>query len=481
MTVPFDSTGHIISSSQVTTPDVQRKEQIHYPMLGIIISVHPSDHEQNSSATVTSDDRGWRHECTVLVVQGTREISMILENVAIPPQCHSGMDNFEEDLPRGLSYGANVNGTIVRENFFNVSPFDLDAEWCVVNFIGGSIQRPFIQNWWHHPRNNKDLATAQKAKSGATTLKQVDVDKNRFRKFRRLNGVQSLINPQGDVYLNTTEANSEMTFDDGKIARRQYAKGGSIQVDVKASQQLEFNWNKPIEGLAAGSSSATQVRDPALSHTRHDRSNPKVRETSRTLIRTKEFSHLLKTSQAQVYCQNTESEEGGKKGECVLIGEDTVQLAQGEGTVSSVVLQDGAIKIIERGGTIVYVQDDEVVIKTTSNGMVNIAPGGAVSITGTNVSIATMCGVGPAAQALLRQPVATKKYTDAEKTMLSSITTALSVAVGIYKPQSTAAPPVPLMTSDLVALVALLEVSLLAITSFTGSVDALLSESLSAS
>jgi hypothetical protein len=412
-------------------------------MLGIVLNVYPSDHEQNASSTVESDDRGWRHECTVLALKGTTEIYMLLENVVIPPSSHSGMDNFDEELPRGLNARSSVDGELIRENFFNISPYDLDAEWCVINFVGGSIKKPFIQNWWYHPRNKTDLATAKRAQQGTTTLKQVDVDKNRFRKFKRLNGTRLTVNTQGDVYLDTTEANNTVEFTDGKLQRQAFNNGGSLQVNVKHSQQLELNWNTPVEGLAAGSTSASQTRDESLSHASHIVGAPAVRETTRTLVRTSEFSQLTKTSSIQTQCSNTESMDG-KKGEFIVSAEDSVQLVQGDSPVASFTIQNGNFQLIAKDGTTIYIQDDEIVIKNKSGGMVNIAPGGAI----TALAPAVILGDNTAQKVVLH---------DAWLLAWSSMTTSIAPLVTKYAAQP--APPLVTVPDFLVLLQAIASVA----------------------
>jgi len=297
--------GSIYSSSQLSLEEDLEDQRAFYPMVGVILNVNPSDDPDNLSAGVEgSDQKGWRHECRVLIMDANTEPNLILENVIIPPNSHCGVDNYEEDLPRGLL--RSLDGQKLSEHFKDHDITRLDAEWCVVAFIGGSIDKPFITNWWHHPLNFHDPASSGQALKG-NSLKQVDLQKNKLRKLRRINGVQMLVSPEGDVYLDTSEANSKLDVLPS-VKRMGVKKGGSIQVNVKSTQQAELNWNTPVEGLKAGSTSTSRSREEALSHIKapvKPVGNPKARETTRTMVRIKEYEALVRTSNLNIECQNT--------------------------------------------------------------------------------------------------------------------------------------------------------------------------------
>lgn len=451
--MPIIADGTVLSSSLCLHPAIDEDRRMSNPMIGIILEVYPVDTDDNLSNSFKSDCRGWRHECKVLVLENNAEPYLLLDNVVIPPSSHSGIDNFEEELPRGIGKELLTGGSVPKY-FEKVDPNDLDAEWCIVNFIGGSLDKPFIQGWWHHPRNVFDPATAGKAKNGPSTLQQVNLEKNRFRKFRRLNGTQFVVNTQGDVYLNTTEANSETKFTDSSINRTQFDSGGSIQVDVKASQQLEFNWNTPVFGLAAGSNSQQRKQDASLPQPNKINPTPSARETIRTIVRFKEYSALLKTSQVNIQCQTEE-----ESGEFTVLAEDKVTLMQGDSVVSTLSMQNGLIRIIASDGSLISVGNDTVSIVTPSGGTVSIAPGGNVLVTGSSIVLGAPCTIGtPAGQPLVKGTVFNTSfsgYLDAESNLatinvsvfnqlagactspplsaLATYFTQLSTAWGVYK------------------------------------------------
>jgi hypothetical protein len=384
MSDTFLPDGTVLSSSQFDHPEIGEDQRVSTPMLGIVLAVNPSDDPNNLTATATDDDRGWRHECSVLIVDNNGEPNLILENVSLPPGSHSGVDNFDEDLPRGLGQSL-LTGKKVPEDFKGIDFNELNAEWCVLNYIGGAIDKPFVQNWYNHPRNTFDPAT-----SGNACLTQVDLAKNKFRKFRRINGVNLVVNQNGDVYLNTAEANSKVDISSGNPVRTKYDKGGSVQVDIKSSQQMEFNWNTPVEGLAAGSNSQTQSRDPSLPHVKHREGTPEARGTSRTLLRFKEYEAYVKTSSLNINCAT----EGSTNGEFVALGENMITLMQGDSTVGSVTLHNGAIQAISSDGSLLEIAQDTASLATSSGATVSITPGGAVNVSGTSVVVSAPCTVG---------------------------------------------------------------------------------------
>lgn len=323
-------TGDVISSSQLTHPAHKAIGQGVFPMVGIILSVQPSDAKGNWTAENHPQLRGSRHECSVIAARNYGMPDSILHNVVIPPQRHSGMDNYEEDLPRGCS--KYLDGSAYKADFSDVDMTKLDGEWCVVSFIGGDQQYPYISNWWPHPHNNIDPATSGETPIDGTkaNLVQCDLKKNRTRRIYRKNGVLTAVNREGSVYLDTTEAGRTIRLEGTKRTASQVDKGGHVQVDVKKKAQFEINWNdKAIKGpkLGAGSVTSNPVHDPDLPHDDQPLSEtkPEARATERTFIRGKEYELLLKTSGLNVQCET----QGSNKGIFDARGDEEIVLVQG--------------------------------------------------------------------------------------------------------------------------------------------------------
>lgn len=344
------SDGSVLSSSQQMAEEFLTNDTV-MPMYGIILDVYPSDSEKNYSAQGTFDLRGHRHECTVLAAENfALQPDVLLDNVVIPPQRPSGIDNFDEDLPRGCSQM--IDESEYKDNFEKIDYGKLDGEWCIINFVGGSIDHPYIAAWWPHPSNRFDPATSGSGNEGGA-LKQVDIKKNRSRFLRRVNGSYVLVSKAGDVYLDTSEANSSVTVKDGKIDRKLIDKGGNVQVDLAKKAQLELNFNdKEHKNPRIGAGSTSQltvngetvesdapVTEPDLPHSDNGnvQGDPKVRETSRTFLRAREYELLVKSSKILVFADA----QGGFDGDIELVCDKLTKIKAG----SDVVVESPNIQI----------------------------------------------------------------------------------------------------------------------------------------
>lgn len=379
--------GSVVSSSQFRFSDVDGYRNASIPMEGIIVDVVPSDDPNNLTSSAVSSKRGFRHECTVLVIDDYGSSYLLLENVVIPPNKHSGVDDFEEDLPRGVS--GHVDKQQLNKHWKNIDISRLDGEHCVVSFIGGCLDKPFISNWWPHPANNFDLST-----SGQTCLKQADSKKNQSRAMRRVNGVLQLITKEGDVYFDTNEASStvDITSEKGTTSgyrRKLSAKGGNVQVNIKKNKQLEINWNDPVEGLGAGSTSASQDREVDLPHVDHAKAlaayTPPKRDITKTFVRFNQNEILEKTNNWTVNCGTVDD----KKGEALILADESINLyvRNGDNPVNVIHMEDNKIQLITRSGTQIDLMEDEISILTKSGGFIHvngtkIAVAGQVDISG---------------------------------------------------------------------------------------------------
>jgi hypothetical protein len=385
--------GSVVSSSQIHFSEIDAYRRINGTMQGVILTVTPSDDPENLSSVSTTTSRGFRHECKVLVYDDDGTNYLLLSNVVIPPKCHSGIDNYEEDLPRGATACVDNQQLDVNwKTFKNVDVTRLDGEHCLVGFIGGNIDKPYIASWWPHPANRFDPAT-----SGQACLAQVDPKKNKSRAIRRVNGVLQVVTKDGDVYFDTTEASSVVKIASEKgltsgYERQLKDKGGSIQVNIKQNQQLEINWNTPVEGLKAGSTSSSQEREVDLPHIDHAKAiaaaTPPKRETSSSFIRFKQQEMFQRTSNYTVSCE----EAGDTKGEYVVAASDSINLYVRKGDTPTVTfhIEDGKLQLINSDGSQINILNDEIQIVTKS--------GGFISVTGNKIALAGQVDVsGPMA------------------------------------------------------------------------------------
>lgn len=234
-------------------------------MLGIILEVLPADQDSNRTAEQSEERRGYIHECTVLVIDDGTPSYTIIEHVLLTPDSPSGIDDFEERLPRPTT--GLVTGDDLDTSLQGIDPHNLNGDRCVVGFIGGKLHKPFIVRWWPHSRNSLDVATSGGGIEGNT------LDQSR-RYFRRTNGVETVITSRGDVSFSTTWTNSvqdpSLAATEGRIHREPDPdEGGSVVVFIKPTQSFEMNWTAQQDGLGVN-----DAPEPELPQT-----NPKEAET----------------------------------------------------------------------------------------------------------------------------------------------------------------------------------------------------------
>lgn len=219
-------------------------------MLGIVLDVYASDDPTNESAQRSSDNRGFMHQCSVLILNDGNGVSYILERVYIPPTGVSGLNDYQEHLPRGTT--RTLSGNTYNRSLIGIDPTDLDGEWCVVGYLGSNIDHPIIMNWWPHPKNTYDPLTTGQGNPDASGTPMALNQKGRM--FKRINGVEQVITRDGDVYFSTKFAGGATAPENppnyGRYGRHNNPEvGGSIKVSVKTSQQLEIDFNSYADGV----------------------------------------------------------------------------------------------------------------------------------------------------------------------------------------------------------------------------------------
>jgi hypothetical protein len=210
-------------------------QQMHFPVLGIVINVYAADDPLNKSSVPKQDQRGTQIECNVLVVNDGRSTSWILPNVVVLSHAPTGVDNFHEELPRPCTMM--LDGTEFSTDLRGIDMTKLDGDWVVVGFIGGSINQPYVIGWWPHPSNRRDSATGNI--SGLGNLRQGR------RSLRRINGASLTVTDKGSVYVDTNEAGASLV-PGPVVTKKTPDPGGDIKVSVKKSRTFELNWNPTV-------------------------------------------------------------------------------------------------------------------------------------------------------------------------------------------------------------------------------------------
>jgi hypothetical protein len=406
-------------------------------LVGIILSVKPSDSKENYTALNHDDSRGYRHECTVLASDDlSKEPDILIPHCIIPPGRHSGIDNFDEDLPHGCS--SMIDGSEYKDSLEGIDYSKIDGEWCLVSFVGGNIENPYIMGWWPHPSNVFDPATSGYG-NDEKSLEQFNEKTNRSRFVRRINGTIVLVNKQGSLYLDTSEANSTVKVKDGKLERTLVDKGGHIQVDLCKKAQLEWNFNEKEHKnprIGAGSTATEAVTDEDLLHADQPVSGSvKERETNRSYARWTEFTAFLKSSGMTVFCEDTSGADG-ETGDFVLQAQTSVVISQQPegGSTATLSIKDGKIQLVAADGTQINILEDEIQIVSKGGSLVSVK-GSEVTVSAATVALAGSIAVSGAMSVSDGNPATSteaalkgESYLDEEETMLDTLKLYLTAA-----------------------------------------------------
>lgn len=263
--------GTPVQQSMTQDPHDYRAQNLDRLMLGVVLSVYPADDEDgNRTAIQTLERRGHTHECTVLILNDGTSTYMQLPNVVITPNAPSGIDDYEERLPRGSS--CLTTGEELNSSMHQINPYDLDGDWCVVGYIGGQIDRPFVIRWWPHARNTFDPATSGRGSPDADgvgrALTQVgdDLDRPQGRYLRRINGVETVITSSGDIILSTTFAGGQIQPGGdptrGRFSRTEVDNGGDVRIYMKPSSTIEWTWDPQPDGVGVLDSAEPELPQP---------------------------------------------------------------------------------------------------------------------------------------------------------------------------------------------------------------------------
>lgn len=280
---PIHSPGGVPVQQGVTVdPEQYSHFRAMRPLLCIIWEVFPADHDRNITAQKSLARRGSMTTCSVIVVNDGQPCCYFLDNVVIPPEQASGLDDFYENPPRPSTQL--VTGEALNAKLSGIDPYTLDGDWCVVMFLGGNQDMPFVMSWWPNPKNTYDPATSGKGNPDRNGRGRALIQEGRY--FRRLNGVENVVTSRGDVYLSTRLANSELrmneTSEDGRWPRTTDEEdGGSIHVEVKPTQMVELTWRTQPHGIGVGQGNDDELPQP---NPRPTSGNRETEDTENTYV-----------------------------------------------------------------------------------------------------------------------------------------------------------------------------------------------------
>ena len=242
------------SSGLVSSGDIVKNE-IFFPILGVIDAIYYSDDpnnmsnaDNNSKSTnvafndllVKGEDdyyqrsvsvtqgTGSRIEARVKIIsgpQGPRNSGQIMEKV---PICigFGGVHNYGYVVPTATT-NTGVRGYTGKE----------DGDYCLVQFIGGSWLSPVITSIWPNPLNRKDPPSVT---DGGIA-------------FARVSGTELLIDSEGDLLLDARGANAEVVVDSqsGNYVRKP-ASGENGSITVVTRNDIYVAAGYPNDNEAAG-------------------------------------------------------------------------------------------------------------------------------------------------------------------------------------------------------------------------------------
>jgi hypothetical protein len=410
-------------------------------MLGVILEVRPSDSEENRSAHFSEQRRGYLHEADVLLVGTNVSSNLLLKHVVITPSSLTGLDDYQEHLPRGSSH--RVDGEQLNTTLANVDPYDLDGDWCVVGFLGGSLDSPFIVTWWNHPRNTYDAATSGNGNPNRSGVPQSLAQQNRY--FKRVNGVEHTITGSGDIYLSTLYSNSDLLFGSetptpGRWPRAESTEiGGSILVEVKESQTLELAWDHQTDGIGV-----LGRRESELSQSNPSQNiSPSLRDFTYITI-DKEKVNLIAPAEFKVSSPGVVDDTGERTGGRIrLFSEDTATIYAANllelSTDLSITLDSSAGSVSISAATLVDIQSDSAI---------TLAAAGALTLGGSTIAIGGSAGsvsIGASGTAISLGNGATEAVI--QGTSLSSDWNDIGIALGLI-PIATDLPSTALLANS---------------------------------
>lgn len=316
---PITLDGTIRQSAHFMNTQDYSRERMTFPVLGVVLNLHSPDSDKNASAIPKEDQRGYRWEATVLVVADGYDTPWMIHHAVVLPQGPSGMNNFQEALPRPSS--KMVDGSQFTHSMSRIDWKKLDGDWCIVQFIGGQITHPIITHWFPHPSNVVDPATAAKVEG---TLQQA------FRYFKRYNGTKFVITNQGSIYIDTNESNSLLSYGEESPKRKESDKGGDVQLDIKSGRKFEVNFNKPVP-LPESEPSLPQPNPPdtPVDQTREDTLSRLTMDKTFIEAVAKEVAKIIASDKIEIKASTIEEASSN-----ILMGSDPSSLTNEDGVLT---------------------------------------------------------------------------------------------------------------------------------------------------
>jgi len=224
-------------------PTQIRMSNVNWPVLGVVTRIYYANSEHNKSQQAApassgikrnittasgylkqlqagTKQKGSQIECDVIIIEGLTGVTdiPILNNV---PICSTfgGVEDYNMIIPKA------------RNNYS--SPYERgtgNGDYCIVQFIGGNIQYPIITGFYPHPKNTQDPAGVLDGKTA----------------HFKFNGVRVLIDKNGDFYLDSRNANQEVTVGpESGIVKTHRTIGAHGKISVATKNDIIFSAGVP--------------------------------------------------------------------------------------------------------------------------------------------------------------------------------------------------------------------------------------------
>ena len=204
--------GGDVPSSHNVPEGVTAQHQMFFPILGVIDAVYYADNPDNDSNSLrnpestnvevhdflSNGEDDWYQRSVKKTASSGSRLEVRVKIISGPP----GSGSFLESVPLCIGFGGVHNyGYVVPKATTNAGRKGFrgteDGDYCLVQFLNGDYMSPVVTSIWPNPLNMEDAAVISDKEIA----------------FARINGVEFLVENDGDVVLDARNANAKTVVD----------------------------------------------------------------------------------------------------------------------------------------------------------------------------------------------------------------------------------------------------------------------------
>jgi len=204
--------GGDVPSSHNVPEGVTAQHQMFFPILGVIDAVYYADNPDNDSNSLrnpestnvevhdflSNGEDDWYQRSVKKTASSGSRLEVRVKIISGPP----GSGSFIESVPLCIGFGGVHNyGYVVPKATTNTGRKGFrgteDGDYCLVQFLNGDYMSPVVTSIWPNPLNMEDAAVISDKEIA----------------FARINGVEFLVENDGDVVLDARNANAKTVVD----------------------------------------------------------------------------------------------------------------------------------------------------------------------------------------------------------------------------------------------------------------------------